>query len=125
MIRRPPRSTLFPYTTLFRSMECLSGKLKRNIGAADITYITKAILFEIKESGEFKVAYRNNILEINKHKQVVAEADEEGENKPQKITVKKGWQETEHQLECKIENKSIGCVKNKIRKLKFTSKLKT
>src|SRR2546427_12949522 len=24
MIRRPPRSTLFPYTTLFRSDECLS-----------------------------------------------------------------------------------------------------
>src|SRR3989454_9691557 len=23
MIRRPPRSTLFPYTTLFRSAECL------------------------------------------------------------------------------------------------------
>src|SRR2546425_4831906 len=23
MIRRPPRSTLFPYTTLFRSLECL------------------------------------------------------------------------------------------------------
>src|SRR5256886_7964052 len=23
MIRRPPRSTLFPYTTLFRSIECL------------------------------------------------------------------------------------------------------
>src|SRR3712207_7343708 len=22
MIRRPPRSTLFPYTTLFRSMDC-------------------------------------------------------------------------------------------------------
>src|SRR3712207_8068602 len=25
MIRRPPRSTLFPYTTLFRSGEILSG----------------------------------------------------------------------------------------------------
>src|SRR5438874_7386830 len=25
MIRRPPRSTLFPYTTLFRSMEMCSG----------------------------------------------------------------------------------------------------
>src|SRR2546429_6226268 len=25
MIRRPPRSTLFPYTTLFRSVRCLSG----------------------------------------------------------------------------------------------------
>src|SRR2546422_3041560 len=24
MIRRPPRSTLFPYTTLFRSMACLA-----------------------------------------------------------------------------------------------------
>src|SRR5690348_17467869 len=27
MIRRPPRSTLFPYTTLFRSMSCLRRKL--------------------------------------------------------------------------------------------------
>src|SRR2546430_9847735 len=25
MIRRPPRSTLFPYTTLFRSLHSLSG----------------------------------------------------------------------------------------------------
>src|SRR5260221_9255812 len=25
MIRRPPRSTLFPYTTLFRSVELLEG----------------------------------------------------------------------------------------------------
>src|SRR2546425_5917648 len=27
MIRRPPRSTLFPYTTLFRSLFALSGKV--------------------------------------------------------------------------------------------------
>src|SRR2546422_7532672 len=26
MIRRPPRSTLFPYTTLFRSTECEHGR---------------------------------------------------------------------------------------------------
>src|SRR2546430_7585148 len=26
MIRRPPRSTLFPYTTLFRSADVLSGR---------------------------------------------------------------------------------------------------
>src|SRR5260370_30512030 len=31
MIRRPPRSTLFPYTTLFRSCCCGS---RNNIGAA-------------------------------------------------------------------------------------------
>src|SRR3712207_7917862 len=28
MIRRPPRSTLFPYTTLFRSRELLPGLLQ-------------------------------------------------------------------------------------------------
>src|SRR3712207_7035157 len=27
MIRRPPRSTLFPYTTLFRSLQLLNGKM--------------------------------------------------------------------------------------------------
>src|SRR2546426_3163056 len=27
MIRRPPRSTLFPYTTLFRSLSSSAGKL--------------------------------------------------------------------------------------------------
>src|SRR3712207_6937660 len=30
MIRRPPRSTLFPYTTLFRSCRSLSGGNSRN-----------------------------------------------------------------------------------------------
>src|SRR5258708_13522760 len=34
MIRRPPRSTLFPYTTLFRSPGQLQGGLHR-LGAAD------------------------------------------------------------------------------------------
>src|SRR5256885_3546050 len=33
MIRRPPRSTLFPYTTLFRSQQPTSN-LEYNIGAA-------------------------------------------------------------------------------------------
>src|SRR5260221_1710887 len=28
MIRRPPRSTLFPYTTLFRSIERVSGRFE-------------------------------------------------------------------------------------------------
>src|SRR3712207_9504044 len=28
MIRRPPRSTLFPYTTLFRSWQTLTGRLE-------------------------------------------------------------------------------------------------
>src|SRR3712207_7725031 len=32
MIRRPPRSTLFPYTTLFRSIENFSPESQRVIG---------------------------------------------------------------------------------------------
>src|SRR2546430_2083544 len=31
MIRRPPRSTLFPYTTLFRSLRCLMPKISNRI----------------------------------------------------------------------------------------------
>src|SRR3712207_8433245 len=33
MIRRPPRSTLFPYTTLSRSPEAVPAALERNRGA--------------------------------------------------------------------------------------------
>src|SRR2546429_6569130 len=32
MIRRPPRSTLFPYTTLFRSMTRVSGAISSVLG---------------------------------------------------------------------------------------------
>src|SRR2546430_10987358 len=32
MIRRPPRSTLFPYTTLFRSAPCVNCAEHLNIG---------------------------------------------------------------------------------------------
>src|SRR3712207_9009207 len=31
MIRRPPRSTLFPYTTLFRSPRCAPAQVRRDV----------------------------------------------------------------------------------------------
>src|SRR3712207_7218194 len=34
MIRRPPRSTLFPYTTLFRSVE--GGRLRHALASDDV-----------------------------------------------------------------------------------------
>src|SRR2546425_8393470 len=34
MIRRPPRSTLFPYTTLFRSLAASGGRLRRTASRA-------------------------------------------------------------------------------------------
>src|SRR3712207_7529669 len=38
MIRRPPRSTLFPYTTLFRSLDALGGGFtdEKIVVAADV-----------------------------------------------------------------------------------------
>src|SRR2546428_7715171 len=41
MIRRPPRSTLFPYTTLFRSMSALGAVFYREskIRATNVTFI--------------------------------------------------------------------------------------
>src|SRR2546430_3813358 len=39
MIRRPPRSTLFPYTTLFRS-DVLTGTLGKALGGASGGYVS-------------------------------------------------------------------------------------
>src|SRR2546429_5142984 len=46
MIRRPPRSTLFPYTTLFRSSETHARMMAENVAKvaddAGVPYIFKA-----------------------------------------------------------------------------------
>src|SRR3712207_7986913 len=34
MIRRPPRSTLFPYTTLFRSLNCTASEVAAMVDGA-------------------------------------------------------------------------------------------
>src|SRR2546430_12521693 len=44
MIRRPPRSTLFPYTTLFRSAAAKSA----NLGGAPVTPTTDLALDDIR-----------------------------------------------------------------------------
>src|SRR3712207_7327325 len=54
MIRRPPRSTLFPYTTLFRS-GCFSMALSGQLGQAGLTAesirTTAAVRLEKTDSG--------------------------------------------------------------------------
>src|SRR2546426_11823728 len=54
MIRRPPRSTLFPYTTLFRSM-VVDSYLSRKRIATSIQSI--AVLPFVNESGNTDVEY--------------------------------------------------------------------
>src|SRR5260221_8650199 len=42
MIRRPPRSTLFPYTTLFRSVLTLSANAAYTVGSPSSATVTIA-----------------------------------------------------------------------------------
>src|SRR3712207_7476783 len=52
MIRRPPRSTLFPYTTLFRSAfdakACMQGKSILGIPVSSANPFTKNIYLAVK-----------------------------------------------------------------------------
>src|SRR2546429_1768447 len=57
MIRRPPRSTLFPYTTLFRSVQaggatrrCCRAKKGRNTMRAPMTLGLKALTAQDRKS---------------------------------------------------------------------------
>src|SRR3712207_8219412 len=45
MIRRPPRSTLFPYTTLFRSLLLAAGDLQEAVGVqlTDVAGVEEAL----------------------------------------------------------------------------------
>ncbi len=96
------------------NLECNSDLLKRNIGMADISYTTKAIIFSFKSDGRFKVSYRNNVKSIKVTDEDFAESGES-------VPVKLGWQDAEHKLACKLENsRKIICTKNKTRKVTLT-----
>src|SRR5256885_11119175 len=57
MIRRPPRSTLFPYTTLFRSLRMLSDQRFRKEVARSLRNQTVRTFLE-KEFDRFSFGYR-------------------------------------------------------------------
>src|SRR5256885_12183577 len=56
MIRRPPRSTLFPYTTLFRSLELSPPQTKSNIQTLLAGAVGEATATEAAAAG-FRVAH--------------------------------------------------------------------
>src|SRR3989454_9383047 len=51
MIRRPPRSTLFPYTTLFRSLWNPAARPRGGIVVVDITLFRRDILVGPSSAG--------------------------------------------------------------------------
>jgi len=105
-------------------VECLSGELNSNIGSIDITYVTKSLIFDIRETGNFKVIYRNKVLNVRKLNSVKKKNNApEDDNVVFNMSVKLGWQDMEHKLECNIVDKNtIDCIKNKIHNIKFNNR---
>src|SRR5690554_7787483 len=57
MIRRPPRSTLFPYTTLFRSPPLVVVGVKADSGVHAIIKQTKAFALNVLGKGQQAAAF--------------------------------------------------------------------
>src|SRR5689334_24334036 len=53
MIRRPPRSTLFPYTTLFRSNRLVQEQRQPSIISGSLAALKTPLLFEPGEQWEY------------------------------------------------------------------------
>src|SRR5437588_9277068 len=91
MIRRPPRSTLFPYTTLFRSSAdrvCLSGRLRPDHGdqgAANRAVRTRQ--FGLRRSEE-------HTSELQSHSDLVCRLLLEKKKKKKKKNSKKNTKES-------------------------------
>src|SRR5256885_11201994 len=77
MIRRPPRSTLFPYTTLFRSMT--------NSEIADAFDLIGDIL-DFQAANPFRVrAYRNGARTVRDYHEPLANLATEGKDRLKQI----------------------------------------
>ena len=70
MIRRPPRSTLFPYTTLFRSSETVQKFKATGLNFEEIKEISDSLLNDLlaeqKKSGSKADALKKNFPEFAK-----------------------------------------------------------
>src|SRR5438034_4831328 len=64
MIRRPPRSTLFPYTTLFRSQAAQTPGAERVYAAAMAT-------FRAREHGQAVLRSEEHTSELQSHSDLV------------------------------------------------------
>src|SRR3712207_8678708 len=58
MIRRPPRSTLFPYTTLFRSSLVFQAAYQRSTGAAVLISALLGVAARRQRSAEYTAPRR-------------------------------------------------------------------
>src|SRR2546430_13861547 len=71
MIRRPPRSTLFPYTTLFRSLrQNLGGQRPDNVNPQHLAISSIGNHFDepvvAPENGSFAVAHERKLADLHR-----------------------------------------------------------
>src|SRR2546428_6369099 len=87
MIRRPPRSTLFPYTTLFRSdgaevrglaglerdgeLRALAGLDERRLLAADLEVVRELALVHDREEGQALARSEEHTSELQSRSDLV------------------------------------------------------
>src|SRR3712207_6861060 len=76
MIRRPPRSTLFPYTTLFRSLE-LSRKDLDGLNELVKRHGGKAVAYAFVEGDPARPTWRSPIAKFFSPEHVAATRSEE------------------------------------------------
>ncbi|MEJ2507984.1 MAG: tetratricopeptide repeat protein [Gammaproteobacteria bacterium] len=95
------------------AVECVSNHQKRTIGTNVITYRTRARLSGFKSSGDFSVAYTNEIIKVESTKK----DDKAAESAAKRLA---GQHEAEHTLVCKLKDtKHIDCRKDKFLDLAF------
>src|SRR2546430_4833210 len=68
MIRRPPRSTLFPYTTLFRSLASL---LKGQTWPTQVTTTSQWVLAAVFGAGTFRLRSEEHTSELQSQSNLV------------------------------------------------------
>src|SRR2546421_9578843 len=91
MIRRPPRSTLFPYTTLFRSDRdwssdvCSSDQIGRaHVWNSSHDQISYAV-FCLKKKKNAEMSIKDNIVLATTHAHLLG-SDRQGENRLAHVT---------------------------------------
>src|SRR2546430_17538986 len=89
MIRRPPRSTLFPYTTLFRSALLLEHLVDFVFRAGQQTGAAPWLLGALKDDGEKLVQLLDGDLHLQPHEAergAVVEQDDEDDSRSEEHT---------------------------------------
>src|SRR3989441_7063856 len=85
MIRRPPRSTLFPYTTLFRSLERMvaagilkSVPLRDSVAATSVGLVDETMLLDLAYEEDSRAQVDMNVIMTGTGRFVEIQATAEG-----------------------------------------------